>query len=59
MNKWTKNKGDGCPVDWQQLVEVKFPDGSVYTEKAGNWDWEIKDPEDEDSIIEYRKVLTD
>lgn len=57
MSKWVKNKGDGCPVDWQQMVEVKFPDKCIMTEIAGYWDWSIKG--DEDDIIEYRKVLTD
>lgn len=60
MNKWIKNNGE-CRYPWTQLVEVKFKDGSIFTEMVGSWDWSINstDIEDKDIIIEYRKALTD
>jgi hypothetical protein len=41
MTAWLAWLGGECPVGFDDLVDVRFDDGSQMTDCAGNFDWEI------------------
>ena len=54
---WTEWNGGGCPVPPDTVVEVRFFDGSVVRNRAGEWDYCWKGKKDFPSMIAAYRIV--
>lgn len=55
-NEWIEWAGGECPVDNEAMIEIRYNDGDVFTDRADRLDWLHSDPNSDPNsdIVAYR-----
>lgn len=53
--EWIEWAGGECPVDNEAMIEIRYNDGDVFTDRADRLDWLHSDPNSD--IVAYRVIV--